>query len=295
MKHRKTNRKTISYVPIQVVALLAAFGFAQPALSECVQSDPAAATIVDIDATSGCANVQGQEGCTISKVANGSCSYDGQYGKFTVNSELIDGKLSWWLVEGYSTKIDTAIIGGGSGGKNNCGYVHEVDVIKGSGGDCKGDIVDGECTGDYQNITGLAVCTDGIDDEAPPVAPVAKPLDTCPSINDDETLDGVGIQCPTDQTIESIVCNFEKGDYAWGTIGANEQGGQEQVCCRCNPQTADVKAFFVSDDPEENNENLGTYLLESDPAQEVIITLERTPGDPCISIVSGGRVYKQCW
>jgi len=180
------NRNKISYGPIQVVAILAAFTFAQPALSDCVQSDPRADTILDIDANSGCANIQDQEGCTIDKVANGTCTYTDSTDAtrwFTVNSDLNpDGSLVWSLADGSTLGIDTAVIGGGAGGKNNCGYIHDSDVNKGSGGDCKGVIDEfGNCDGDFQNITGLAVCTDGIDDVAPPPPVVAEKLTFCSS------------------------------------------------------------------------------------------------------------------
>ena len=291
------NRNKISYGPIQVVAILAAFTFAQPALSDCVQSDPPADTILDIDANSGCANIQDQEGCTIDKVANGTCTYidpvntdiNGDPLFFTVNSVLnTDGSLSWALDPLSSiTGVDTAIIGGGAGGKNNCGYIHNSDVNKGSGGDCKGVIDEfGNCDGNFQNITGLAVCSDGIDDVAPPTPEVAKDLPNCDLTN---KLDDTGIQCPLDDMgVEKpvVVCNFEKDKKDWGVTDGTD------VCCQCGI-VAQQTACVVTED--ETVDNACTKSMTVDPTQSVEFTLFRSDGDPCTWLKSSKGWVQWCW
>jgi len=322
-------RNITSYGPIPVVAILAAFTFAQPALSDCVQSDPPADTILDIDANSGCANIQDQEGCTIDKVDNGTCTYIDPVNKdingdplfFTVDSELnTDGSLSWWLDEGSTiTGVDTAIIGGGAGGKNNCGYIHNVDVASGSGGDCKGVIDgDGNCDGVFQNITGLAVCTDGTDDVAPSPPVVAKDLPNC---DFDNELDDTGITCPTyslaevtaaweaheldpdnvpapdfkvDDQKPVVVCNFEKDKEDWGVTDGSD------VCCQCgvgvdNPNDPDEKqkACVVTED--ETVDNACTTEMTVDPTQSVVFTLFRSDGDPCTWLKSSRGWVQWCW
>lgn len=296
------NRNITSYGPIQVVAILAAFTFAQPALSDCVQSDPPADTILDIDANSGCANIQDQEGCTISKVANGTCTYTDPTDAtrwFTVNSDLNpDGSLVWSLTDGSTLGIDTAVIGGGAGGKNNCGYIHNSDVNKGSGGDCKGVIDEfGNCDGVFQNITGLAVCTDGIDDVAPPPPEVAEVLPNC-DVN--SVLDETGITCPTysqaevtaawdahnldpvnvpapdfkfDDQKPVVVCNFEKDKTDWGTTDGSD------VCCQCGIALADQTACVVTE--EETGDNVCTKSMTVNPLQSVELILFKNDEDPC--------------
>lgn len=278
------NRNKISYGPIQLVAILAAFTFAQPALSDCVQSDPPADTILDIDANSGCANIQDQEGCTIDKVANGTCTYTDPTDAtrwFTVNSVLnTDGSLSWALDSlSTITGVDTAIIGGGAGGKNNCGYIHNVDVASGSGGDCKGVIDEfGICDGVFQNITGLAVCTDGIDDVAPPPPVVAEKLTFCSSPdtpNDNGFLDETGIRCPVDEFGNQkpvVVCNFEKDKEDWGTTDGSD------VCCQCGIPEADQTACVVTEDGDREN---CEQTMTVNPTQSVELMLFKDDIDPC--------------
>ena len=310
------NRNKISYGPIQVVAILAAFTFAQPALSDCVQSDPPADTILDIDANSGCANIQDQEGCTIDKVADGTCTYidpvntdiNGDPLFFTVNSVLhTDGSLSWALDPlSTITGIDTAVIGGGAGGKNNCGYIHNSDVNKGSGGDCKGVIVDGICDGVFQNITGLAVCTDGQDDVPPPPPEVAENLAFCSSedtSNVNGTLDKTGILCPrytaedpppagSDYIIGDqkpvVVCNFEKDKKDWGTTDGSD------VCCQCGVGDTDddQTACVVTEDGDRDN---CTTSMTVDPTQAVEVMLFRNDGDPCTWIKTSNYWKQWCW
>jgi len=315
-------QKTINCGPIQVVAILAAFAFTQSAQAECINTvEPPADLLFNIDANNGCDDIQGQEGCYI-KGGVGECTYIDpsipSKGGFKVTSWVVSdpldgqiGSLAWQIsavqdMNGNDLPLlyaDTIIYGGGSGGKNNCGMGYKSDVGSGYGGDCKNALDgDGVCTtAVFQNFTGLSVCSDLETDEAPPEVPVAIDLPTCGiptamlgELGDD--LDNTGIICPGNGQ-ETVVCNFEKGEYAWGTVGANELGQQEEVCCRCNPGTTPVKSCFVADNADDNSteDNDCAKTLTSDPTQEVIITLERNDNDPCTKIVSGGKVYKTCW
>jgi len=294
------NRKIINHGAVQVVSILAAFAFAQPVMAECVQSDPPADTILAIDANNGCVDIQGQEGCTI-KGGVGTCTYtdlDGNF--FKINSSLnSDGSLSWALDQSSTiTGIDTAVIGGGSGGKNNCGYIHNFDVASGSGGDCKTVDSSGNCTG-FQNITSLDICTDGQDDIAPPPPVVAEKLTFCSApgdTNDIGELDDTGIRCPVYTLLDPpppdsglvvgdqkpvVVCNLEKDKKDWGTTDGSD------VCCQCGIAEADQTACVVTEDSSEC-----TQSMTVNPTQSVELIFFKDDEDPCTWIKTS-RGWKQ--
>ncbi len=288
------NRKLISYGLMQVVVILTAFGFAQPALAVCVDSDPPADTILAIDANNGCGNVHAQEGCNI-KGGVGTCTYtdpDGNF--FTVNSALNeDGRLSWAL-DPASTIIgvDTGMISGAAKGDSVCGYLYEVDVSSGSGGDCKSFDTAGNCTS-FQNITGLDVCTDGKDDIAPPPPQVAAKLPFCSDPADPNAvgeLDNTGIRCPIDEDPTSptfglqepvVVCNLEKNKKDWGTTDGSD------VCCQCGIPAESQTACVVTEDPSEC-----TQSMTVNPTQSVELIFFKDDVDPCTWIKTS-RGWKQ--
>lgn len=316
--------RLISCGYIRAVAIMMAFIFAEPALSVCVDSDPPSDTILAIDANNGCADIQGQVGCTIkdpnsSDPLLNSCDFpDPITGDLIVVNSTVntDGSLSWSLADSSLKIIDTAIVGGGSKGKNNCGYVYKYDVASGTGGDCKTFDTDGTTCLSYQNITSLDVCTDGITEEAPPPPPepvIAKPLEYCqaPGSTEPGVIDETGIICPveidpvtglpvidpdTGLPVQKpvIVCNLEKDKYAWGATGSDIEGEEEQVCCQCGISTGTQTACFVSEDPEVNAQECA-QTLTSDPTEEVILTFQKNGDDPCYTKYSGGKPYKVCW
>jgi len=322
MKHKSLIDKAGYLLFLMLMSIVVT----RPVLAVCIQSDPPADPVLAIDANNGCSDIQGQEGCNIKNVDGGTCTYPASPGPgedfFTVLSTLNpDGSLSWTLTDDSTIKgVDTAMIGGGAKGKNNCGYSFKYDVDHGSGGDCKVAFdANGDCPGAFQNITSLDICTDG-DPEAEPEPPVEPPVATtlkyCQEIAEDGTtvgtepgqLDVTGIICPV-YTVDDpysvedprygqqkpvIVCNLEKDKYAWGAIGANEDGSSEEVCCKCGLDIANETSCFISDDETENSENCSTTLT-SDPTQEVILQFQKDGTDPCEKIRSGGKVYKTCW
>lgn len=316
------NKKLINTRVIQAVSILAALTFSPSVLAECVQSNPEAEMVFTIDATNGCDSINDHYGCHIkdAEAKNASCEYgDAENGGFEARSEVNgDGSLGWFITQKNDDKpvlIDVAIIGGATKG-NNCGYSFELDVKSGSGGDCKRFDKDGKCA-DFQNFTSLDVCTDLEDEAPPPPPPVATTLQSCQGALQSEVglLDETGIRCPLESDGMTqknvIVCNLEVDEYAWGAIGANQDGISEQVCCRCGEGDtyANESACFISETKanEEDIEDLSNGMRRDkisgcivaatvDPTQEVILQFTKDRGtDPCTKIVSGGKTYKYCW
>jgi len=316
--------------------MLMSIVFTQPAFAICVQSEPTEAEVVlSVDANNGCTSINDHFGCTVSKFNKqgfGKCTYQNMDGGFTVNAwiDLITGGLTWDVVQLNSEApvgVDVTVVGGGFQG-NNCGYSYAYDLFGslvqlpdgtyssgGSGGDCKVQNADGTCA-TFQNVTSLDVCTDLESDLAPPpptVPPEAVVLENCqPDSNITGELDETGIICPTyDDPSDPatfgmqkrvIVCNLEVDKYAFGTIGANEQGATEDVCCKCGIE-GDTACFISAEKAtnlsEDGKTDLDTGCIvetTSDPTQEVILQFQKDRGsDPCEKIRSGGKVYKTCW
>jgi hypothetical protein len=272
------------------------FGLAESAIAECVDSFSSdnliqQATVVSIDANNGCDDIANQEGCSIKNPDVGStCSFDNGEKRFTVKVDDI-GQLGlrWSLIQennASNVEIDTAIIGGGSTGKNNCAAFHPFDVTSGSGGDCKNrDGENGPCIS-YQNITSLDVCSDLRQEDPPPAAPVAETLPNCqPDPPELGLLDSTGIQCPPGGD-PVVVCNLEKGKKDWGTTDGTD------ICCQCN--ITDVqKACFVTLENRDNDECQTTMTV--DPTQSVELMFFRDDTDPCVWSRTAQGWKKICW
>ncbi len=289
--------KLISNGSMQVVAVLAVFTLVQPALADCVQSDPPADPILAIDANNGCVDIQGQEGCTVDNVDGGTCTYTDSDGKWfkVISSQNPDGSVSWELDELSTIEgVDTAVVGGGSRGKNNCGYVYPFDVASGSGGDCKSIDSNGICTS-FQNITSLDVCTDGLVDEAPPPPVVAEKLPACQDPDADPgvlgELDETGIKCPVYTEGPNIgmqkpvvVCNLEKDKQDWGTTDGTG------VCCQCGIPEEQQTECVVTEDRTQC-----TQSITVNPTQSVEIIFFKDDLDPCTWIKTSQGWKQWCY
>lgn len=317
------NSKLISMTAIQVVSILVALILTSPVMAECIQSAPVAAdTVLAIDANNGCGDIQGQEGCYIAgkNLDGGTCTSSD--GKFTVHSKYNGNgdPLSWWLSADSEVGIDTVVVPGGSRGKNVCGYVFNSDVVEGSGGDCKGDIVGGVCDGVIQNITGLHVCSDGKDDVAPPPPEVASPLPSCSATG--YRLDDTGIDCPkysaqdvidaqgayelcleenaadtsvcleptfvADQEKPVVVCNLEKDKENWGTTDGSD------VCCQCGIPEEKQTACVVTEE-EIPGVNECTQSMTVNPTQSVELMFFKDDEDPCTWIKTRKGWLQYCY
>ena len=271
------------------------FWLTPSAMAECVNSysytQPAElqlATIVAVDANNGCADITGQFGCSIKNPAlGGTCTYsDADGNHFTATIKALDSFGMRWEITNNNVEIDTAVYGGGSGGKNNCAAFHTYDVTSGSGGDCKIFNTDGTCAS-YQNFTSLDVCSNLVQEDSPPPPPVASELPNCDTLPGGK-LDSTGITCPTDSlgspTGEPVVvCNLQKDKQDWGTSDGSD------VCCQCNI-TAQQTACVVSPDKPDC-----TTSMTVDPTQAVELMFFRNDGDPCTWLRSSSGWRQVCW
>jgi hypothetical protein len=288
---------------VQSTALMVALCLVNPVMAECIQSVPPADTILAIDANNGCTDIQGQEGCKITKwdktTGYASCTHtytdeNNEAKTFTVISrrDSITGGVSWELDPNTSdvSGIDTAIFGGGKEGKNNCGYVYNYDVNSGIGGDCTDNPED--CS-NFQNITSLDICTDKKEDIyiPPPTPQVAAPLPSCQEVIGSSVpglLDDTGIVCPLDSNENPVVvCNLEKGKDDWGTTDGTP------VCCQCGIPIDDQVACVVTE--EETDDNTCTKEMTVDPTQTVELLFFRNDGDPCTWKKTSKGWEQVCW
>jgi hypothetical protein len=316
MKIKRINISKSTFILLTIVA----WALSNPTFAECINTKPptqVADVVMSIDAKNACDNINGQEGIYIKGgitspdgVPFSWTRDDGTTVGFNVISEYNDSGAIKWKLESICADdqtdcefvgADTVIFGGASGGDNNCGMVYYSDAFSGYGGYCtqwSGD----QCV-NFQNYTGLSVCSNLKTDNPMERTPDAIPLQPCQTseqaaLGELGKLDDTGIECPLNDDgsqKEVVVCNFEKDEYAWGTIGANEDGSAEQVCCTCGIPEEVQDSCFLSGNETLDEVNGCATVLTSDPRQEVDVSLERIDGDPCTKIVSGGKVYKTCW
>jgi len=265
------------------------------AMAECVDSftnslppEFQLATIAAIDANNGCNDITGQVGCSIKNPAVGnSCDYsDTEGNQFTATITGFDALGMRWQISNNNVEIDTAIYGGGSGGKNNCAAFHTYDVSSGSGGDCKTFNADGSCA-TYQNFTSLDVCTDLVQENAPAPSPMAETLPNCDTLPGGK-LDNTGITCPTDgmgnlTTEPVVVCNLQKDQPDWGTSDGSA------VCCQCNITQQQTACIVSPDNPE------CTQTMTVDPTQSVELMFFRNDEDPCYWPRGSSGWTQICW
>ena len=279
---------------ISIFLLLGLLGLVPSVMAECLQSysfsqEPELqdANIADVDANLTCDGVVGQFGCTIKQVSVGqSCDYsDTQGNQFTATIKAIDSFGVRWEITNNNIEIDTVSYGGGSGGKNNCVAFHTYDVTSGSGGDCKSFDTNGTCVG-FSNFTALSLCSDFVQEDAPPPPPVARDLPNCNDINN--KLDNTGVICPTDEmgmtTNEPVVvCNLQKDKPDWGTSDGSD------VCCQCNiPDEKDV-CIVSPDNPD------CARTMTVDPTQTVELMFFRADNDPCFWSRTSSGWEQICW
>lgn len=272
-----------------LVLSLLVFGFTHSAMAVCVDSysstmEPQLATIVAVDANNGCDDITGQFGCSIKNPAVGdTCTYDDGTNQFTSTVTAFDALGIRWIISNNNVDIDTAMIGGGQQGKNNCAAFYTFEEDTGSGGDCK-SFNNGTCTS-YQNITSLDLCSDFVQETPPPTPPVAEPLGFCSDPNTPQIpgeLDDTGVLCPTYQMGDPlpegaavgdqkpvVVCNFEKDKVDWGTTDGSD------ICCQCGIPAETQTACIVTEDRDQCAQSV-TF----NPTQSVQLLFGKDDVDP---------------